>query len=558
MPATPLIINQWSTGTASSPHVGFGLMRNVEIDDNTGAVMVAEAPTTQMHVSTTGVFTADSSTDICTFTVAETPITGTPVTLTTTDTLPAGLSTGTVYFIIKLTTSTFQLATTIANADAGTQINITDNGTGTHTATTVDMGEMKHSARDTRTNNFFVVDDNGRVWYGTANSTFRLLHGNTLTNASGNGLAIIRASDNSSTWLIVFRNNTTDVVDVFGQTEREDPSWTNGWQSLNSAAGDDNSHHAIRAQDGIVYFCDDRYVGSILEIAGQIFDPSNGSTYTFNNQALDLPRDEEAEYIEELNDDILIGGRFTNLIYPWDRVSDSFNLPIIVPERSIYKMKNIGGLVYIMAGIRGNIYITEGSYVTKLLELPYSVTNATDAVQQIIVTWGGVGVKNGNLLVGVKAEVTSANSGVYRIWPDGRFVIDNQPSTGASNATVIDGISDDYIFGYDGGLDAHSFDRYSALEGVIQSPLYRVSTKTEKGTYSVLEVVTAKPTSAGNIRIGWRPDLTASFTTLATFTADGTNSTFKKDDIGLIDLENIQVQVEIDDDFQLLEVRFIP
>ena len=53
--------------------------------------------------------------------------------LTTTTTLPGGLSLATDYYVIKVTDSTCKLATSYANAIAGTAINITDAGTGTHT-----------------------------------------------------------------------------------------------------------------------------------------------------------------------------------------------------------------------------------------------------------------------------------------------------------------------------------------------------------------------------------------------------------------------------------------
>lgn len=97
----------------------------------------AEATTNTLGQSDT--FTADAGTDICTYTsTASIPsniLVGTRVRLTTTTTLPAGLATGTDYYVIKVTDSTFKLATSYANAIAGTQIDITDAGTGTHTIT---------------------------------------------------------------------------------------------------------------------------------------------------------------------------------------------------------------------------------------------------------------------------------------------------------------------------------------------------------------------------------------------------------------------------------------
>ena len=47
--------------------------------------------------------------------------------------LPAGLATGTDYCAIYLSASTFSFASSLANAEAGTAVDITDAGTGTHT-----------------------------------------------------------------------------------------------------------------------------------------------------------------------------------------------------------------------------------------------------------------------------------------------------------------------------------------------------------------------------------------------------------------------------------------
>jgi hypothetical protein len=83
-------------------------------------------------------FTADAGTDIITWTsTANIPsniLLGTKVRLTTTTTLPAGLALATDYFVIPIAGgTTCQLASSYANAVAGTAINITDAGTGTHT-----------------------------------------------------------------------------------------------------------------------------------------------------------------------------------------------------------------------------------------------------------------------------------------------------------------------------------------------------------------------------------------------------------------------------------------
>lgn len=97
----------------------------------------AQATTNTLGQSDT--FTADDTTDICTWSsTANIPsniLTGTRVRLTTTTTLPGGLATATDYYVIKISDTTFKLATSYANAIASTAIDITTTGTGTHTVT---------------------------------------------------------------------------------------------------------------------------------------------------------------------------------------------------------------------------------------------------------------------------------------------------------------------------------------------------------------------------------------------------------------------------------------
>lgn len=78
-------------------------------------------------------FTA-ATTDICTA-AAHGYLTGDQVQVSSATTLPAGLSAATYYYVIKLTDNTFKLASSLANALAGTAVDITDTGTGVHTIT---------------------------------------------------------------------------------------------------------------------------------------------------------------------------------------------------------------------------------------------------------------------------------------------------------------------------------------------------------------------------------------------------------------------------------------
>jgi hypothetical protein len=59
--------------------------------------------------------------------------TGTPVIFSTTGALPTGITAGTTYYVIAVDTNTFRIATSLANALAGTAVNTSGSQSGTHT-----------------------------------------------------------------------------------------------------------------------------------------------------------------------------------------------------------------------------------------------------------------------------------------------------------------------------------------------------------------------------------------------------------------------------------------
>lgn len=101
------------------------------------SVTTTTAQATTNTLAQTDTFTVDAGTNLCTWSssanIPSNILTCTRVRLTTTTTLPAGLATATDYFVIRVSDTTFKLATTCPNAKAGIEIDITSTGTGTHT-----------------------------------------------------------------------------------------------------------------------------------------------------------------------------------------------------------------------------------------------------------------------------------------------------------------------------------------------------------------------------------------------------------------------------------------
>lgn len=85
-----------------------------------------------------GTFVAEQTYVLTTASTADL-LTGQAVELTTTGALPTPLLTATVYYVINESPTTFQLAATLANAEAGTKINVTSAGTGVHSLNDNDL-----------------------------------------------------------------------------------------------------------------------------------------------------------------------------------------------------------------------------------------------------------------------------------------------------------------------------------------------------------------------------------------------------------------------------------
>ncbi len=87
-----------------------------------------------------------------------------PVTLSTSGTLPAPLSPASNYYLIRDSANLVRVATSLANALAGTAVNITDAGTGTHTINWAGPSTTVASIIDGEAEWMFLHEGNARVF----------------------------------------------------------------------------------------------------------------------------------------------------------------------------------------------------------------------------------------------------------------------------------------------------------------------------------------------------------------------------------------------------------
>ena len=146
--------------------------------DDSGAGSISEAQTNQGVASTVDV-------DANTITIASHGLTtGLKGQLTTTGTLPAGLSLSTDYFVIVVDANTIKLATSLVNALAGTAVDITNQGadsnTHTFTATAIAGGVVKVQGSNDQSN-----------WSDIASAT---------ANITATGVSLINVVDAGYKW----------------------------------------------------------------------------------------------------------------------------------------------------------------------------------------------------------------------------------------------------------------------------------------------------------------------------------------------------------------------
>jgi len=538
-----IAISGWERGIADSPHLGIANMRNINNDSQPGIALCNQklVQNSQTTISAKA-FTVDVPNSQITWT--GTPIlSGSPVVFAGSD-LPAPLGAGTIYFLaVAGNTSTIY-----SDPYLNTQVVLSDAGSGTMTFSTKGIGQIKDWTKDKRTGYIYVIDEYGYVWF-TTGTNWTVLTGATYTDVSGNGICVYKD------YLFVFRNY---YIDVYGSLNAVVASraWTLGWKTMNTTAGQSYSHHAIAGQDDIMYFCDSRYIGSIKENVSKTFAPGDATTYTYNNKALTLPSGEITSWFDEHIVNLVIGTSTSNMLYPWDRTSTSFTVPIPLPEVGVSKILNINRILYVLAGERGNIYYSNGTTTVLFKTIPKHILGGPYET----VTWGGIMSLNNNLCVGISSTSCSGVIAIQLFTGElgqtiaGALRYKGQPSNGAELPSVLIPFNDGiryYSFAGDSGsavIDKLSLTTfYSAYESYIETDIIPIGTALQPRTFNTVEFKLDTALINGEkIKISARSELSDTYVEIMEIEATATSGEIDGSAPLTIELGKwIQIKVEL-------------
>lgn len=241
----------------------------------------------------------------------------------------------------------------------------------------------------------------------------------------------------------------------------------------------------------------------------------------------------------ELGVNLMIGTN-TNNIYPWDRSSATFALPIICAETNITALSNINNQLYIGAGYKGNLFIYNGYLSVAKQIFPRHLTT----INTPNTTIGAI------ISIGRKLLYTIQNvnfSGIYSVdLITGAFQQENTISNGSfgtSNALTLpalytaDGITyfaswrdnDAITVGVDVSSISGIFSYISSGFGIFAiTQSVDIGTNSIPGVMQYAEVYFDRPLlNSQACRLSYRGTLADSFTVLATFNGDGTKQVFQ-------------------------------
>lgn len=555
-----VVISGWEDGIADSPFEGIADMRNVDIDSVPGEVAVAfdvNALTKPPTVSAVA-FTVEAATDLITVSSTSGYYNGMAITL---DSLTdgAGLATGRVYWIGDLSGNTFKVYQN-PSRNAGKLVNVTSDGSGTLSSYTLGQPLDRVTSEQANTADFpytFILDSNGRVWWiDVANDTItnNLIYlGNDTLTSSGDRAIIIWKN-----YLVVSRSSAFDAVAV-NRIEQDidfdsSSGWTYGFESV-SSQGINSRRIMFVGQDDVLYYDNSNRVGSLTEAVGSTFDPTSGATWVENTGALDIPSGEVITALSEIGVYLLVG-TVRNRIFPWDRVSPSFNFPIILPESNVARIVGTNQLAFIFVGARGNIYVTDGTNLELFKKIPDHLTGKREPYY----TWLDANYHRNNLVFSFTAQendgtsITSMN-GVWAIniaTSALRHVITPSNGSSAEVHTIITNPHNlvpagaGLIVGWKNsttyGVDIGSSNPYDGGETVIDTDIIPIGNNLDKTTLADIEFkLTRALVSGESIALGYRTKLEDSYTNI--FTANTAGELSARSDATFENAEWVQFEI---------------
>ena len=173
-------------------------------------------------------------------------------------------------------------------------------------------------------------------------------------------------------YVAIIQGGSIDWYDI------ADDTCESGWSA--SVITSNATHPTIHAQDDALYLGAGNVIDKIVEDTD--FLPETGATYTITKAAFTLPEDYTITCFEELGSKLLIGTKkagddLSAKIFVWDRAKTTLDGIIKIEDEGVWEMITINNLTYVRAGLKGRWYVTDGTNVRLLGEIPTTLLDLT-------------------------------------------------------------------------------------------------------------------------------------------------------------------------------------
>lgn len=375
---------------------------------------------------------------------------------------------------------------------------------------------------------------------------------------------------------IIIRNGTT--LSVY-ETNVGSPTLFANWSptgivSLNSLY---YGKMIVSKSDGNLYIANGT---NIKRISSFVAGATGVAPTATMDTAIELPTSYAATTLIELGSRLMVGTQSTNsiwitryasraaVIFPY-RIGVSatnFDDPITISNaNSIQQLIVSNNLMYITAGMKGNLYVSNGTSYQQVRTIPFAQKDEYGLGLLLYpnsITVSG----NGNLLIGTSSFTNGyfgnvTQHGVYEInlttgkyEANLRYIMSNGNFTGNTTITigfVYQTSTDQVLFGWgygsDYGVDTTTAYKYGDYLATIESQIYRVGNKLSTKTFENIEVLCGQPLTSGQgIRISYRKNTVDDYVVIGTWDYSTVGGVISIRDKALIsDTELLQVKIEM-------------
>lgn len=349
----------------------------------------------------------------------------------------------------------------------------------------------------------------------------------------------------------------TDVA-LWGPINSATASIFSGWHGDGTPSPTFANGYAkpiIIGQDNFVYFGNGNKIAS-FELS-KFHSQPDGIPPTLdvviNPSALTLTQGHYVRCMAELGKYLMIGSQGgssfydsenvkVGSIFPWDRTSTTFNLPVIFHENGINQLLQINNMLYINAGTRGRMFISDSTNYRDIKRIPFTYNRQFGAT--VFEYPNAIQYHNGELLCGISSGSSYDSNSVMGVYSSyltpisvGKNIIEyptvmrNSPSNGATGSSSVVKIgailstSNDQLYigwqsGSTYGLDTLGTNLATNFTAIIESPYYNIGTRINQHTFKRMEIALSAPLIIGQqIRISYRTDMKGAYKEIGTYTS---------------------------------------